>query len=220
VDAPLKDAAVIVLLRHPQDPEVYWVRRADQVSYQPGFQSFLGGKLHPEDRRVQMEGIPDGPPRWMRACAVRESLEEAGVLAALADGARPDGVRHARHALLEAGADLATLAERFGWRFDGRALEDAGRWMTPPFTPLRFDSWYFLAWLPPGQEASVLPGELAWGEWVKPAEALERWRRGEVTRSWHPSSTPCASWRRALRASRNACARFRRPRQSRCGGSR
>src|SRR6185295_4123506 len=56
-----------------------------------------------------------------------------------------------------------------------------GRWTTPPFSTTRFDSAFFIAELPPGQQATVIPGELAAGEWIEPRAALAQWRRGEAT---------------------------------------
>jgi glyoxylase-like metal-dependent hydrolase (beta-lactamase superfamily II) len=51
---------------------------------------------------------------------------------------------------------------------------------TPPaFAPIRFDTTFFVADLPPGQQAEVWPGELDLGVWATAAEMLARWRRGE-----------------------------------------
>ena len=57
---------------------------------------------------------------------------------------------------------------------NGDAFVAAGRWVTPPFAPRRFDTWFFLAWLPANQEALVEPGELEAAEWIRPADALDR----------------------------------------------
>lgn len=76
---------------------------------------------------------------------------------------------------------LAAIAREHGWSFDPAELEFAGRWRTPVFAPVRFDTLYYLARVPEGQEPEILPGELAQGEWVRPADALARWERGEVT---------------------------------------
>jgi glyoxylase-like metal-dependent hydrolase (beta-lactamase superfamily II)/8-oxo-dGTP pyrophosphatase MutT (NUDIX family) len=172
---------VVVLLRNPDDPEVFWVRRSDAVPNQPGFHAFLGGTLAPGDSRLELEGVPDGPERWVRACALREALEEAGVLIGVRGTVTPEQREEARRLLLAGDTSLAEVAERFGWRFDGRALLEAGRWVTPAFAIVRFSAWYFLAWLPAGETPEVRPGELADGEWIRPAQALERWRQGEVT---------------------------------------
>ena len=70
----------------------------------------------------------------------------------------------ARSRLLEGRATLREIASERGWHFTPGALEFAGRWQTPPFAPVRFDTLYFLARVPEGQAPIVLPGELALGE--------------------------------------------------------
>src|SRR5207247_2540112 len=65
--------------------------------------------------------------------------------------------------------------------FRADALDFAGPRQPPPFASARFDTSFFLARAPAGQEASVQPGELASGEWIAPARALERWKKGEAT---------------------------------------
>src|SRR4029077_4140074 len=73
------------------------------------------------------------------------------------------------------------LAREHGWRFRADALAFAGRWVSPPFAPRGFETDYFLARVPDGQEATVHVGELAEGEWIRPRVALERWRAGNET---------------------------------------
>src|SRR5437867_11865486 len=89
---PLRDSAAIVLLRGSgRSLEAFWVTRSDAVGYMPGFQAFLGGKVAPEDREVEVIGATSEEDRVLRACAVREAFEEAGLLLALDAGAAPPG---------------------------------------------------------------------------------------------------------------------------------
>lgn len=178
-----RDSAAVMLVRGAGDAlEVFWARRADTLAFQPGFHAFLGGKVDAEDAALPLEGVADDFERAARACALRESLEEAGVLPGLATGAGdPATLAGARRALLARETTFPELARRHGWRFDPAALVDAGRWQTPVFAPVRFDTLFFLARVPAGQQAAIVPGELAEGEWVRPLEALDRWRHGEVT---------------------------------------
>ena len=52
------------------------------------------------------------------------------------------------------------------------AQRSMGRWLTPPFSPIRFDAVYFGLELPAGEAPVIWPGELTeggWdGAWVKP----------------------------------------------------
>jgi glyoxylase-like metal-dependent hydrolase (beta-lactamase superfamily II)/8-oxo-dGTP pyrophosphatase MutT (NUDIX family) len=59
---------------------------------------------------------------------------------------------------------------------------DAGRWITPPVSPIRFDAQYFLVPAPEGADPDwrASDGELDDGGWFDPAETLARWGRGEL----------------------------------------
>ncbi|HEV8631266.1 MAG TPA: MBL fold metallo-hydrolase, partial [Thermoanaerobaculia bacterium] len=79
-------------------------------------------------------------------------------------------------------AALATALRHGGLALDAGVLVWAGRWLTPPFAPLRFDNRFFLLHWPAERavQPSVVPGELAAGEWIAPKAALAQWRAGEV----------------------------------------
>ncbi|MBI1798991.1 MAG: MBL fold metallo-hydrolase [Candidatus Eisenbacteria bacterium] len=179
---PLRESAAVVLLRGEGEAlEVFWVKRSDAVGYMPGFEAFIGGKVGPEDIEIAIEGAPEGPERILRACVIREAFEESGVLPALASPADLTALPEARRRLLAGEATFDMLAREHGWSFRADALTFAGRWMTPPFATQRFDTWFFIARVPEGQEPSVHVGELAAGEWIKPRDAIARWKSGEAT---------------------------------------
>jgi hypothetical protein len=56
-------------------------------------------------------------------------------------------------------------------------------WITPEAYPQRFDTYFFLARHPAGQEASHDHKEMTAGMWVTPQEALERNSKGEMVLS-------------------------------------
>jgi glyoxylase-like metal-dependent hydrolase (beta-lactamase superfamily II)/8-oxo-dGTP pyrophosphatase MutT (NUDIX family) len=126
---------------------------------------------------------PDLVP-GIAACALRELFEETGLLltAPAAPPPTPADLARARHALLAGERKLEEVLADLGATLDASRLVYAGRWMTPPFAPLRFDNRFFLLEWP--EEApvqpEVWPGELAFGEWVDPGQAWERWHSGEV----------------------------------------
>src|SRR5881397_1652037 len=76
-----KDAAAIILLKDPADPKVFWVKRSPKLQFMGGYHAFPGGQLDKEDSSVMVTGC-EGEESLMRACAVREFFEEAGVLLA------------------------------------------------------------------------------------------------------------------------------------------
>jgi ribonuclease/clavin/mitogillin len=177
-----RESAVIVLVRgHGASLETLWARRSDAIAVQPGFHSFPGGKVDAEDLEVELAGAGDDFERAARVCAIREAFEETGVLVGLDPACGIPGATDlaAARAALNAGrAGFPALAREHGWRFRADALEFAGRWTTPPFATVRFDACYYVARMPEGQTVDVHAAEFVEAEWVKPLDALGRWRRG------------------------------------------
>jgi glyoxylase-like metal-dependent hydrolase (beta-lactamase superfamily II)/8-oxo-dGTP pyrophosphatase MutT (NUDIX family) len=93
----------------------------------------------------------------------------------------PGGAKNRDDATLEDTA-VRELHEETGLAVSGGRLVPAGRWLTPPLGPMRFDNRFFLLEWPAREpeQPVVAPGELAFGEWIAPAIAFERWRSGEV----------------------------------------
>jgi 8-oxo-dGTP pyrophosphatase MutT (NUDIX family) len=74
-------------------------------------------------------------------------------------GLRTAGVRELAE---EAGITLAPGAE----------LVPFARWITPERSPIRFDTWFYLAAAPPGAEARVDGVEIVDWRWLTPLDAL------------------------------------------------
>jgi endoribonuclease LACTB2 len=194
----VRPAATVILVRDgPDGIETFWVRRGEQLRFAGGFYAFPGGRVDVADAALPLRGS-EGLPAAEAACiaaAARELFEETGVL--LAPGAEripEDARKAARTALLERdmpaakeGAFAALLAAH-GRVVDAREFIPAGRWVTPPALPIRFDARFYLARLPVGEVAEVWAGELADGEWIRPVEALRRWEDGTALLhppAWH-----------------------------------
>ncbi len=178
--AKFREAATVVLVRgHGERLEVFWVRRSDAVNVMPGFHAFPGGKADAEDAELPIAGAAPGDERVLRACAIREAFEEMGVLVGL-DGPAPEPAALAsdRDRVLAGGVRFVDLARERGWNFRADRLPFAGRWQTPPFAAVRFDTIFWLARLEDAQQPHVRPGELESGEWIRPLDALQRWTDG------------------------------------------
>jgi glyoxylase-like metal-dependent hydrolase (beta-lactamase superfamily II)/8-oxo-dGTP pyrophosphatase MutT (NUDIX family) len=175
-----KDAGSIIILKDQEDPKLLWVKRNARLAFMGGFHAFPGGQLDKEDLETPVYGCA-GDEAAMRACAAREIFEEIGVL--LAEGAghlTAAQIADARRALADGEKTFQQILAENHLALTRNALVAAGRWVTPPFAPRRFDTWFFLAWLTENQDALVEPGELETAEWIRPAEALDRWQRGEI----------------------------------------
>jgi glyoxylase-like metal-dependent hydrolase (beta-lactamase superfamily II)/8-oxo-dGTP pyrophosphatase MutT (NUDIX family) len=187
-----KDAAAVILLRNPSDPEVFWVHRNPKLAFMGGFHAFPGGQLDPTDTSVPVFDNGAGSAQTiiengasesavMRVCAVRELFEETGVLIALGvERLSGDRLAQIQRDLVSDARSFKELLAENRLQIDASLFKPAGRWVTPPFAPRRFDTWFFIAWLPEGQETSIRTGELVDGEWIRPADALDRWKRGDI----------------------------------------
>lgn len=179
-----KDAAVVILLREdadPADPQLFWARRGSRMAFLPGFYAFPGGQLDAADAEVEVEGAADGATARMMACAARELFEELGVLAARGAETLTKGqLDSVRDDLVSGRMTFAELLRHYGLRLDARDFTFAGRWVTPPFSPRRFDTFFFLARCPRKQQPRVLSEEFSEGEWTTAGAALARWQKGEA----------------------------------------
>lgn len=174
-----RDASAVILLDRPDDPLVYWVRRHERMAFQGGFHAFPGGQRDESDALVPVSGA-DGDDARARVAAVRELFEETGVLVAQHVDALDAPALCRMRERLRAGEPFHALLAEHGVVVDAALLVPAGRWVTPAFSPRRFDTHFFVAWLPTGQLAEPSADELDTGEWLRPAEAVARWRAGRV----------------------------------------
>ena len=165
-------------------PLVYLARRGERLAFLGGFHAFPGGQRAAQDAEVEVDncdGETSAELSSMIACAARELFEELGVL--VARGAETltrgqlasvlDDFRSGRMPFPE-------LLRHYGLRLDARDFRFAGRWVTPPFSPRRFDTLFFLAECPRKQEPRVLTEEFSEGAWLDARDAVRRWERAEL----------------------------------------
>ncbi len=177
-----KDASVVVLFRRgPKGLELFWLRRERTLRFAAGFYAYPGGRVDDADARVPVEGAT-GVEAARLAAAARELFEEAGVLLAIgAEAHAPDELAAFRKAVLEQTEDFGAGLHERNLSLTAKDFTPAGRWITPAFLPgRRFDTFFFLAEVPPQAEAEVWPGELAGGWWIRPEDALAKWETGEA----------------------------------------
>ncbi|NIC41344.1 NUDIX domain-containing protein [Aquabacterium sp. A08] len=205
VDAAASDtprpAASVVLLRDGADGlEVLLLRRHQNSGVLGGWYVFPGGKLDPADHGPGWDGALDLPPAalherlaepdtpaatalGLHVAALREMHEEAGVLLTeAAPGAAPADPQRLRTGL-QAGTPWPQALAAAGLRWRTRALQPWSRWITPRNPPVgtpRFDTRFFLALLPPGQQAAHDNHEATETLWLTPRAGLARYWAGEI----------------------------------------
>lgn len=187
-------AATLVLVRpSARGREVLMLRRPVSSAFAPDAWVFPGGRVEPSDRRFDHARLSDGPPPqvWARelsvedveeaaayvVAAVREAWEETGIL--LATGSRrPFECDVARREVLAGRRSLADFLLGANVRIAAHRLRYFARWITPEWSPLRFDTRFFVAQVAADARCELLGAELVDFRWVPPREALRAEERG------------------------------------------
>ncbi len=180
-----RDAAAVILLRHqtnPLDPEVFLVRRREKLSFLGGYSAFPGGQFDETDAHALMENCDDAETRSAISCAARELFEETGVLVARGGDALTAGQRVSLLDDLQSGRmSWPALLEHYDLHLDANDFTFVGRWVTPPFSARRFDTWFFLVNCPPKQEPRLpFEGELEHGDWIPASAAHTLWEHSQI----------------------------------------
>lgn len=191
--ADARPAASLLLLRDGEPGlEVLMLRRAERDGdLRSGAVVFPGGVLDARDR--QAHGCCVG---WTDAAAcgrlglaaaaldyavaaLRETFEEVGLLLAgpppaLASAlASPDALHAWRQRLQTGSHGIGELCDALGLHLALDGLEYWSHWLTPPGLPKRFDTRFFAARAPAGQQALADGGEALELMWLTPAAALD-----------------------------------------------
>lgn len=160
VAAPVRPASTVILLRPSASRfEVFMVRRHDNVAFMGGAHVFPGGRVDPAD---EPPDAAEFAPRFAAALARMGSMPSSQAIAFHIAAARE-------------------LFEESGVRVEPHDLTPFARWVTPEFQPKRFDTWFFLAVAPAGQEAAHDGVENSDSAWIHPADAIELCRRGDIS---------------------------------------
>jgi 8-oxo-dGTP pyrophosphatase MutT (NUDIX family) len=189
-----RQAATVLLLRDGAPGlEVYLLRRTKGMPFAGGMTAYPGGGVDPRDGDTAIAWAGPPPAQWAEAfgcdertarelvcAAVRETFEEAGVLlAGSADGTdvvpdvSGDDWEDQRQALLTRELSLTELLAGRGLALRSDLLRPFAHWITPPVEPRRYDTKFFAAALPVGQEARHVSGEADEAAWLTPSAALK-----------------------------------------------
>lgn len=193
-----RQAATVLLLRDGLPGlEVYLLRRTKGMPFAGGMTAYPGGGVDERDGDTEIGWAGPSPAEWASAfgcdervarelvcAAVRETFEEAGVLLAGTDGGSVvpdvsgDDWEEQRQALLSRELSLTELLAGRGLVLRSDLLRPFAHWITPPVEPRRYDTKFFVAALPVGQEARHVSGEADEANWLTPSVALAEMSAG------------------------------------------
>lgn len=190
----IRPAATVMLVRDAPDLEVLMLRRTARTIFAGDMWVYPGGAVDADDgthltdwcdgltdtEASELLGVDTGGLGYWVA-AVRECFEEAGVLfsGSNVDPGHDHMVNH-RERLNARAVDFATIVRDEAFRLDLSGIHYVADWRTPLGPPRRFDTRFFLAAMPAGQTPSHDDGEAVHHEWIRPAEAIERWRADQM----------------------------------------
>ena len=194
-------SATVILVRPAKTAfHVYLLRRSPHSGFMAGQYVFPGGIVDPDDRDVSFwkqkvdldeEGveqaiggsIPTQEALSFGVAAIRETMEEAGVLLASGSDAFHGQIERIRQRRLTEGLSRGWLTE-ITQNGDGMlsvsALRRWSHWVTPKGMTRRFDTRFFLAVMPDDQLCAPDQRETVHGLWASPEEGLQGNLDGEV----------------------------------------
>lgn len=178
-------ATVVVFRRAPEGgpPELLMITRSRAMAFAGGAAVFPGGRVDPADRALaEAIGAADPDEAAHRIAAVRETLEETGLVVGMRGAIDADRARQARAMLLDH-EDLAPVLAAMDWQLDLEALVPFARWHPKnERLPRVFDTRFYLADLGTGAvEVEIDATENTRLFWASAGEALARTERGEMS---------------------------------------
>lgn len=201
----IRQAATVMLVRDQavSGIEVLMLQRNLNADFVGGAYVFPGGAVDPEDSGALVDthvvglgdelasarlGLPSGGIAYWVA-VLRELFEEAGLLltahgASTAIAADPEAAKRLaamRHELNARERSFRSIIEAEDLVLDVSHVHYFAHWITPEGSPRRYDTYFFVAEAPEGQEAIHDNHETVDTIWIDPLDALERQRRGEIS---------------------------------------
>ncbi|MEQ8937014.1 MAG: NUDIX domain-containing protein [Amphiplicatus sp.] len=186
-DVPIP-AATVLLLRDAPRFEVLMIERHADIGFAGGALVFPGGRVDPGDRNPAWGNYTTGlDPEFGNAqiAAAREAFEEVGILLAREKGAhdfigdaRAASLSEQRKAIEQNDALFLELIRDEGLELACDRLRLFAHWIAPPGVHKRFDTWFFAAECPVGQQPLEDGDEATEALWIAPEEAIAARRNG------------------------------------------
>ncbi len=150
--APARPASTVIVMRAGNPFEILMVRRADKVAFMAGSYVFPGGRVDEGDQPPA--DVPLAAPTFPDLTAREEAAFRM--------------------------AAVRELQEEANVYITVDDLHPYAHWVTPEIETRRFDTRFFLARMPDGQQAKHDDSETTALEWLSPNEAIAKFERREL----------------------------------------
>ena len=198
----LTPAATVLLVRDCDNVlEVLMVKRSKRPPF-GNLYVFPGGKIDESDKDLNITnfcnglndeqasiklGVNEGGLSYWVAC-VRECFEEVGILLAIKNngeeldlnGADKHKFDNYRRMLLENKISLLEICKKENLSLNLNNIEPFSHWITPEIEIKRFDTRFFIAYIPAKQTEKHDGNELTDSVWISPKKALNKSLIGEM----------------------------------------
>lgn len=165
-------AATLILMRERENgaPEILIMERAQTMAFAAGALVFPGGRIEADDHEAAAQLAPGLADGAARIAAVRETIEETGIAAALSP--LPQAMEPLRRRLA-GGESFARLLAEYGLSLDAEALTPFARWCPNFRETRRFDTLFYLAEAPAGANLATADcAEAVRAFWASAADVL------------------------------------------------
>lgn len=200
--AELKPASTIIPVRETSDGlEIYLLKRNEKSNFMGGFYVFPGGMVDSNDtgfdeweshldvdrqyieKALQENGYTPENALGFGIAAIRETLEEAGVFLASGPGKAIHDIEEMARFRLTQDLKQSWFKKQVmadGWVLSLSSLKKWSHWITPAAVKKRFDTFFFIAWMPEDQTCRPDMRETQKGIWITPFQALEKNLENEI----------------------------------------
>ncbi|WP_106640143.1 NUDIX domain-containing protein [Allosphingosinicella vermicomposti] len=167
---PMPAATLILMKEIPgQAPHVLFMERAATMAFAAGALVFPGGRVDEDDQLLAHRLAPELDHTAGRIAAIRETIEETGLVAGVKGVEEASAIR----AALQGGMLFSQAIERFGLSFDLTALTPFARWCPNFKETRRFDTLFFLAKAPEASIATADRNEAVRTFWASAQAVLD-----------------------------------------------
>ncbi len=182
--------------------EVFMAKRHENARFMSEHHVFPGGSLDEQDltkeSKARIIGLDTNvinnlkeickDPSNLWIIAIRELFEEVGILIATNKTGNPIGIiddktkklKKYQKKLQKKRIAMTDVLTKENLYYDASNLQYFGRLVTPPISPIRFDTQFFLCKFPKNQNINLFSDELTECLWGSPKQLLKQHKKRQI----------------------------------------